>query len=148
MKEIAVNRKAYFEYFIEEKYECGIALIGSEVKSLRLGHLTLSDSYAHIKDGEVYLINANIPCYEKTSAFKVDTRRSRKLLLHKSEILRLERKVKDKSYTLIPLKAYFEGGLVKIELALAKGKHLYDKKQSLKEKDIAKEQQRDIKNLK
>lgn len=148
MKEIAVNRKAHFEYFIEERYECGIALIGSEVKSLRLGHLSLADSYATIKGGEVYLLNAHIPCYEKTSVYKEDERRTRKLLLHRKEIDRLERKVKDKSYTLIPLKAYFKEGLVKIELALAKGKHLYEKKDVLREKDLKKESERAIKNIK
>lgn len=148
MKEIAVNRKAYFEYFIEEKYECGIVLVGSEVKSLRLGHMTLADSYAVIRNGEVFLLNANIPCYEKTSVYKEDEKRTRKLLLHKKEIERLERKVKDNSYTLIPLKAYFSGGYAKIELALAKGKKLYEKKESIKEKDIKKEAQRAIKNIK
>ena len=148
MKEIAVNRKANFEYFIEETYECGISLIGQEVKSLRAGHLTLSDSYAVIRNGEVFLINANIPCYEKTSSYKQDEKRSRKLLLHRAEIARLERKIQDKSYTLIPLKAYFKDGKVKVMLALAKGKHLYEKKQTLKEKDILRETSRDIKNYK
>ena len=148
MKEIAVNRKAHFEYFIEEKYECGIALVGSEVKSLRLGHLSLADTYATIKNGEVFLINAHIPCYEKTSVYKEDERRTRKLLLHRKEIDRLEKKVKDKSYTLIPLKAYFNDGLVKIELALAKGKHLYEKKDVLKERDLKKESDRALRNIK
>jgi len=148
MKEIAVNRKANFEYFIEERYECGIVLIGSEVKSLRLGHLSLQDSYAVVRNGEVFLLNAHIPCYEKTSSYKEDERRSRKLLLHKQEIERLERKVKDKSFTLVPLKAYFKDGFVKVEIALAKGKHLYDKKDSLKEKDLNKEADRIIKNIK
>ena len=148
MKEIAVNRKAHFEYFIEEKYECGIVLVGSEVKSLRQGHLTLADSYAVVKGGEVFILNAHIPCYEKTSMYKEDERRTRKLLLHRKEINKLERKIKDKSYTLIPLKAYFKDGLVKIELALAKGKHLYDKKESIKEKDLKKESDRAIKSIK
>lgn len=148
MKEIAENRKAHFEYFIEEKYECGIVLVGSEVKSLRAGHLSLADSYAVIRGGEVWLLNAHIPAYEKTSSFKTDERRSRKLLLKRSEIDRLERKVKEKAFTLIPLKAYFKDGLVKIELGLAKGKHLYDKKESLKQKDLTKEALRAIKNVK
>ena len=148
MKEIAVNRKAHFEYFIEEKYECGIVLVGSEVKSLRLGHMTIADSYAVIRNGEVFLLNANIPCYEKTSAYKEDEKRTRKLLLHKKEIDRLERKIKDNSYTLVPLRAYFNGSHVKIELALAKGKKLYEKKDSIKEKDLKKEVQRAIKNIK
>ena len=148
MKEIAVNRKAFFEYFIEEKLECGIVLVGSEVKSLRLNHLSLADSYAVIRNNEVFLINANIPTYEKTAVFKLDERRTRKLLLKREEIDRLERKVKEKNYTLIPLKAYFKDGLVKIELGLAKGKHLYDKKESIKQKDLLKETQRAIKNIK
>ena len=148
MKEIAVNRKAHFEYFIEEKYECGIVLIGSEVKSLRQGHLSLADSYAVIKGGEVWLLNAHIPCYEKTSSFAADERRRRKLLLNRAEIDRLERKTKEKTFTLIPLKAYFKDGLVKLEIGLAKGKHLYDKKESLKQKDIKKEAERAIKNVK
>ncbi len=148
MKEIAENRKAFFEYFIEEKIECGIVLEGSEVKSIRCGHLSLADSYAVIKNGEAFLINAHIASYEKTSAFKLDERRSRKLLLKRAEIDRLERKIKEKSFTLIPLRAYFVGGLVKLELGLAKGKHLFDKKQSLKEKDALREADRAIKNIK
>ncbi len=144
MKEIAVNRKAHFEYFIEEKYECGIVLIGQEVKSLRQGHLSLGDSYGVVRNGEVFLLNATIPSYEKTSSYKVDEKRTRKLLLKKSEIERIERKIKDKSYTLVPLKAYFKNGYVKIEMALAKGKHLYDKKETIKVNDLKKEAQRAI----
>lgn len=147
MKEIAVNRKAHFEYFIEEKYECGIVLIGQEVKSLRQGHLSLADSYGVVRNGEVFLLNATIPSYEKTSSYKVDEKRTRKLLLKKSEIERIERKIKDKSYTLVPLKAYFKNGYVKIEMALAKGKHLYDKKETIKANDLKKEAQRAIKHI-
>jgi len=147
MKEIAINRKANFEYFIEEKIECGIVLTGSEVKSLRAGHLTLADSYAVIRGAEVFLINANIPCYEKTASFKGDEKRTRKLLLHRAEIDRLERKVKDNSFTLVPLRAYFKEGHVKIEIALAKGKHLYDKKRTIKERDQLKDAERSLKNI-
>lgn len=147
MKEIAVNRKAHFEYFIEEKYECGIVLIGQEVKSLRQGHLSLADSYGVVRNGEVFLLNATIPSYEKTSSYKADQKRTRKLLLKKSEIERIERKIKDKSYTLVPLKAYFKNGYVKIEMALAKGKHLYDKKETIKANDLKKEAQRAIKHI-
>lgn len=147
MKEIAVNRKAHFEYFIEEKYECGIVLIGQEVKSLRQGHLSLGDSYGVVRNGEVFLLNATIPSYEKTSSYKADEKRTRKLLLKKSEIERIERKIKDKSYTLVPLKAYFKNGYVKIEMALAKGKHLYDKKETIKANDLKKEAQRAIKHI-
>lgn len=147
MKDIAVNRKANFEYFIEDTYQCGIVLTGSEVKSLRLGHLSLQDSYAVVKNGEVFMLNANIPCYDKTSSFKQDERRTRKLLLHKSQILKIEKKVQDKSYTLIPLKAYFDGGFAKISLGVCKGKHLYDKKQTIKERDKIKEADRAIKNI-
>ena len=148
MKEIAVNRKAFFEYFIEEKFECGIVLQGSEVKSIRGGHFSLADSYAVVKNGEVFLLNAHIPTYEKTASFKLDERRSRKLLLRRAEIEKLDRKVKEKAYTLIPLRAYFKDSLVKVEIALAKGKHLYDKKESLKQKDLVKEANRAIKNAK
>ena len=148
MKEIAINRKANFEYFIEDTYECGIVLSGSEVKSLRQGHLNIAESYAVIKNGEAWLLNANIPCYEKTSSFKSDEKRTRKLLLHKNQILKLEKKVQDKSYTLVPLKAYFKEGYVKILIAVAKGKHLYDKKQSLKEKAINRDTLREIKTTK
>lgn len=147
MKEIAVNRKAHFEYFIEEKYECGIVLIGQEVKSLRQGHLSLADSYGVVRNGEVFLLNATIPSYEKTSSYKADEKRTRKLLLKKSEIERIERKIKDKSYTLVPLKAYFRNGYVKIEMAIAKGKHLYDKKETIKANDLKKEAQRAIKHI-
>lgn len=147
MKEIAVNRKAHFEYFIEEKYECGIVLIGQEVKSLRQGHLSLANSYGVVRNGEVFLLNATIPSYEKTSSYKADEKRTRKLLLKKSEIERIERKIKDKSYTLVPLKAYFKNGYVKIEMALAKGKHLYDKKETIKANDLKKEAQRAIKHI-
>lgn len=147
MKEIAVNRKAHFEYFIEEKYECGIVLIGQEVKSLRQGHLSLGDSYGVVRNGEVFLLNATIPSYEKASSYKADEKRTRKLLLKKSEIERIERKIKDKSYTLVPLKAYFKNGYVKIEMALAKGKHLYDKKETIKANDLKKEAQRAIKHI-
>ena len=147
MKEIATNRKANFEYFIEDTFECGIVLTGSEVKSLRAGHLNLSDSYGVLRNGEVFLLNANIPCYKNTASFKEDEKRTRKLLLHKSEIAKIERKVKNESYTLIPLKAYFKDGFVKVLLALAKGKHLYDKKQSLKEKTIAKDTMRALKDI-
>lgn len=148
MKEIAVNRKAFFEYFIDDEYECGIVLVGSEVKSIRLGHLSLNDSYAIIRNGEVFLINAHIPTYEKSSAFKADERRNRKLLLKKSEILKLERLVKEKNCTLVPLKAYFNKSNVKILLGVARGKHLYDKKETIKQKDLKKEADRAIKNIK
>lgn len=147
MKEIATNRKANFEYFIEDTFECGIVLTGSEVKSLRKGHLNISDSYGVVRDNEIFLLNANIPCYENTSCFKGDEKRTRKLLLHKSEIAKIERKVKNDSYTLVPLKAYFKDGFAKILLAVAKGKHLYDKKQSLKEKTIEKDTMRALKNF-
>lgn len=147
MKEIATNRKANFEYFIEGTFECGIVLTGSEVKSLRSGHLNLADSYGIVRDGEVFLLNATIPCYKNTSSFKEDEKRTRKLLLHKSEIEKIQRRLKDESITLIPLKAYFKDGFVKILLAVAKGKHLYDKKQSLKEKTISRDAMRALKDV-
>ena len=147
-KVVADNKKAYFDYYIEDKFQAGIVLEGVEIKSVRNGKVNLKDSYVLVKNGEVFLLNAHIPCYEKTSVYKEDERRTRKLLLHRKEIDKLERKTKDKSLTLIPLREYFKAGLVKVEIALAKGKHLYEKKNVLKEKDLKKETDRAIKNIK
>jgi len=147
MKIIAENRKAYHDYFIEDTVECGIVLAGSEVKSARNAKVNLKDSYVTIKNGEVYLLNANIATYDKTSAFPLDTSRSRKLLLHSSEITKLERKVKEKGYTLIPTKAYFNKQLLKIEVGVARGKQLFDKKRDKMKKDNERETQREIKDI-
>ena len=145
MIEICTNRKAYFDYFVEEKFEAGIVLVGSEVKSLRNKEFSLQDSFVSIQNNEVFLKNAYIKSFDKASSFVPDTRRERKLLLHKNEILKLIRATKEKGYTIVPLKAYFMGKNVKLEIGLCKGKKLYDKRESIKKKDIAREMQREAK---
>lgn len=149
MKIISVNKSASFEYFIEDKYEAGIILEGSEVKSLRNNNCNLSDSFCFIRNGEVMLKNMHIAVYDKSGAFNTrESRRDRKLLLHKSEIAKIVGKVNEKGYTLVPLKIYFSQALVKVEVALCKGKHTYDKKKSLQEKDLIREKEREIKQYK
>jgi len=146
MKIISTNKTATFEYFIEDKYEAGIVLEGSEVKSLRNNNCNLSDSFCFIRNGEVLLKNMHIAVYDKSGAFNTrESRRDRKLLLHKSEIAKIVGKVNEKGYTLVPLKIYFQQALVKVEVALCKGKHTYDKKKSLQEKDLIREKEREIK---
>lgn len=146
MKIIAKNRTASFEYFIEDKYEAGIVLEGNEVKSLRQGNVNLNDSFCLVKNGQVTLENAHIALYEKTSAFDSrNTRRARKLLLHKNEIAKIAGKIREKGYTLVPLALYFKDALVKVEVALCRGKHTYDKKQALAERDRKRETERAIK---
>ncbi|MDR2634548.1 MAG: SsrA-binding protein SmpB [Clostridiales bacterium] len=135
IKSVAVNKKAYHDYFIEDTYEAGIALVGSEVKSVRGGAVNLRDSFAIIKNGEVLLVGAHIAPYEKGSYFNEDPRRSRKLLLKRSEINKLIGKTVQKGYTLVPTKMYFKGALVKVELGLAKGKELQDKRQTIIERE-------------
>lgn len=142
------NRSAHFNYFIEDTIEAGIELIGCEVKSVRAGNMSLADSFVKITNGEVFLHNANIATYDKTSLFAPDTKRTRKLLMHKSQIEKLERKVKISGYTLIPLKVYFVRGLAKVSVGLGKGKKLYNKKQTIKERDAMRQAQRDIKSHK
>lgn len=142
------NKKAYFDYFIEETFECGIVLVGPEVKSIRDGGISLLDSFVNIKDGEVFLKNAYIKPFEKTNFFVPNSRKDRKLLLNKREILKLTRGVKEKSYTIVPTKVYLKKGLVKIEIALAKGKKNYDKRDSLKEKSMKKQVDQTLKNIK
>lgn len=144
---IANNKKAFHEYFIEETFEAGIVLVGSEVKSIKGGGISLNDSFISIKSNEVYLKNAYIKPFEKTSAFLPQTHRDRKLLLNKREIFKLIRGVKEKSYTIVPLKVYLKNNLVKVEIALAKGKKLYDKKESLKEKALDREAKQAVKNI-
>ncbi len=146
MKVIVKNRSATFEYFIEDRYEAGIALEGNEVKSLRLGNANLSDSFCLVKNGQVTLENAHIALYEKSGAFaQRNSRRSRKLLLHKKEIAKIAGKIREKGYTLVPLQLYFKDALVKVEVALCKGKHTYDKKKSIAERDRKRETDRAIK---
>lgn len=145
IKLIAQNKKAYHDYFIEETYECGISLAGTEVKSIRAGHVNLKDSFASVQSGEVMLIGMHISPYEKGNIFNKDPLRERKLLMHKAEIRRLIGKVKEDGYSLIPTKVYLKGSKVKIELALAKGKKLYDKRNAIAEKEAKRKMDRKIK---
>jgi SsrA-binding protein len=144
-KVVATNRKAFHNFSIEETFEAGIVLEGSEVKSLRNGNVSLKESYALVEKGEVYLYNMHIAPYEKASAYSPDPKRKRKLLLHKWEIRRLIGKVRERGYTLIPLKVYFKGPFAKIELGLAKGKKKYDKRRELAEKAERRELERALK---
>ena len=146
IKIVATNKKAYHDYFIEDCIEAGIVLVGSEVKSIRLGQVNMKDTYCLIRGDEIELINLHISPYEKGSYFNVDSRRSRKLLLKKAEINKLRGKVEQKGYTLVPTKLYFKQGLVKVEIATAKGKELHDKRQSLQDKQQARHLERDLKN--
>lgn len=136
---ITNNRKAYFEYTIHDTFEAGIVLKGSEVKSIRRKEFNLADSFIFIKDNEVYLKNAYIKPYEKATAFEIDSRRDRKLLLNKKEILKLIRNTKEKGFTIVPTKAYFKGSNVKLEIAVATGKKLHDKRETVKKKDQERE---------
>ena len=147
MKIITTNNSAGFEYFIEEKYEAGIVLSGDEIKSLRLGNVNMNDSFCFLREGEVCVKNMHIALYDKSDGFSSrDTRKDRKLLLHKSEIAKIAGKINRQGYTLVPLKLYFKDSLVKIEVALCKGKHTYDKKQALAERDVKRSVERDVKN--
>lgn len=134
-KLIAQNKKAYHDYFVEDTYEAGIVLVGCEVKSIRLGAINLRDSFVIIKNGEVFMIGAHISPYKMGSYNNVDPRRTRKLLLNRSEINKLRGKVEQKGYTLVPLKVYFKDALVKVQIGLCKGKELHDKRQTIKEKE-------------
>lgn len=133
------NKKANFDYFIEDTYECGIVLTGTEIKSIRKGSANLKDSYARVKNNEVFLTNMFISTYEEGNRFNHDERRERKLLLHKKEIYKIRDKVEKEGYSLVPVKLYLKDGKAKILLGVARGKKLYDKRQSLKEKDIKKD---------
>ena len=146
VKVIAKNSKAYHDYFIEEKYEAGIELAGTEVKSIRLGHVNLKDSFCVVKDGEMSVIGMHISPYEKGNIFNKDPMRQRRLLMHKREILRLVAPIKQGGYSLIPLANYFRGSRVKLELGLAKGKKLYDKRDSAAARDAKREMDRAIKS--
>jgi len=149
MKIIANNKKANFEYFIISTFEAGIVLKGSEVKSIRLGHTNLQDSFITFdKYNEYYIKNMHISTYKDASIDKPDEKRSRKLLLNKNEIKKIMAKVREKGFTCIPLKVYLKDSLVKIEIAIAKGKHTYDKKETLAKRDIERETQRQLKNYK
>ena len=142
---IANNKKAYHDYFIEETYEAGIALHGTEVKSLRMGKCSIKESFVRIENEEVYIYGMHISPYEKGNIFNRDPLRVKKLLLHKSEIRKMKGKIAEKGYTLLPLKVYFNRSLVKVEIGLAKGKKLYDKRQDIAKKDQRREAERDFK---
>ena len=145
IKVVAKNSKAYHDYFIEDKYEAGIELAGTEVKSIRLGHVNLKDSFCIAKDGEMKVHGMHISPYETGNIFNTDPLRPRRLLMHKREILRLFAKVKQDGYALVPLSVYFRGPRVKLEIGLAKGKKLYDKRASAAAKDARREMDRAMK---
>jgi SsrA-binding protein len=139
IKVVSDNRRASFDYFLEERYEAGIELKGTEIKSIRKGSSNIKDAYVQIKNGEAFIINMNIPVYDKGNIFNHEPLRTRKLLLHKKEIRKLFGYVKEKGYTLIPTKIYLKDGRAKLEFALAKGKKNYDKREVEKQKTIAKD---------
>lgn len=148
MKIIATNKKARHDYFVVETLECGINLVGCEVKSLRKGEVNLADSYCRVEGGNLVLIGCHIKNYDKGSYSNVESRRDRRLLAHKREIMRLLGKIKEKGYSIVPLSMYFSGSLVKVEIALVKGKQNYDKKETIKNNDINREQQRAVSDYK
>lgn len=146
---IANNKKAYFDYFIDEKFEAGIALHGTEVKSLRMGQCSIKQAFVAVEDGEVIIRQMHISPYEKGNIFNKDPLRPRKLLLHKYEINKIMGQAKMKGYTIVPLRVYFKDSLVKVEIGLARGKKLYDKRADIAKKDMKREAERDfrIRNL-
>ena len=145
VKLIANNKKAYHDYFILETYEAGISLAGTEVKSMRMGKCSIKESFIRIENGEVFVYGMHISPYEKGNIFNKDPLRVRKLLLHKNEILKIFGKMKEQGITVVPLQVYFSGSLVKVEIGLAKGKKLYDKRADIAKKDQKREAQRDFK---
>jgi SsrA-binding protein len=149
IKLVANNKKAYFDYFIEDKYEAGIALHGTEVKSLRMGKCSVKESFLRIENGEVYIYNMHISPYEKGNIFNKDPLRVRKLLLHKFQINKINGQLVQKGYTLVPLQVYFKDSLVKVEIGLARGKKLYDKRETIAKNDQRREAEKEfkVKNL-
>ena len=149
IKLVANNKKAYHDYFIDEKYEAGIELFGTEVKSIRMGKCSVKEAFVKIDRGEVYVCGMNISPYEKGNIFNKDPLRVRRLLLHKYEIMKLNGKIAEKGYTLVPLQVYFKGSLVKVEVGLARGKKLYDKRADIAKKDQRRELEKEfkVKNL-
>lgn len=149
IKLIANNKKAYHDYFIEDTYEAGISLVGTEVKSLRMGRCSVKEAFIRVENSEVYIYQMYISPYEKGNIFNKDPLRVRKLLLHKNEINKLMGQVAQKGFTIVPLKVYFKGSLVKVEIGLARGKKLYDKRQDIAKKDQRREAEREfkVKNL-
>ena len=146
VKQVARNQKAYHDYFIEEKFEAGIELAGTEVKSIRMGNVNLKDSFCLIKDGQLSVLGMHISPYEKGNIFNKDPRRPRRLLMHKREIKRLFARIKQDGYSLIPLSVYFKGPRVKLSLGLARGKKLYDKRESAAKRDAKREMDRAMKS--
>ena len=144
-KLIANNKKAFHDYFIEEQYECGIVLVGTEVKSLRMGKCSIKEAWVRIDKGELWIMGMNISPYDKGNIFNVDPMRVRKLLVHRSEINKLEARVSREGYTLVPLDVYFSKGRAKVKIGLAKGKKNYDKRETIAKKDRAREAERDFK---
>ena len=144
-KLVANNKKAYHDYFIEETYEAGIALAGTEVKSLRMGKCSIKEAFIRIENGEVWVYGMHVSPYEKGNIFNKDPLRPRKLLLHKKEIWKLLGKMKEKGYTLVPLQVYFKEGKAKVEIGLAKGKKLYDKREDIAKKDQRREAEKEFK---
>lgn len=149
MKLVANNKKAYHDFFIEEKYECGVVLHGTEVKSLRLGKCSIKEGFARVENGEMNLYGMNISPYEKGNIFNRDPLRPKKLLLHKVEIRKLDSALKERGYSIVPLQVYFKNGRAKVEIGLAKGKKMYDKRDDIAKKDQRREHEREfkIKNL-
>lgn len=145
IKLIANNKKAYYDYFIEDKYEAGIELFGTEVKSIRMGKCSIKESFIRIEKGQMYIYGMHINPYEKGNIFNKDPLRARRLLMHRTEISRLDAKMAEKGYTLVPLQVYFKGSLVKVEVGLARGKKLYDKRETIAKKDQKREIEREFK---
>jgi SsrA-binding protein len=144
-KLIANNKKAYHDFFIDETYECGIALHGTEVKSMRMGKCSIKEAFVRIEDGEVFVYGMHVSPYEKGNIFNKDPLRVKKLLLHKYEINKLLGKIKEKGYTLVPLQVYFKDGKVKVEIGLVRGKKLYDKREAIAKKDQRREAEKEFK---
>jgi ssrA-binding protein len=149
IKLIANNKKAYHDYFIDDKYETGIELFGTEVKSIRMGKCSIKEAFVRIQNGEVYIYGMHVNPYEKGNIFNKDPLRPRKLLMHKAEINKLTGKIAEKGFTLVPLQVYLKGSLVKVEIGLARGKKLYDKREDIAKKDQRRELEREfkVKNL-
>ena len=146
VKLVANNKKAYHDFFIDDKFEAGIELFGTEVKSIRMGKCSIKESFIKIENGQVYIYGMHVSPYEKGNIFNKDPLRVKRLLLHKAEIRRLLSKIKEKGYTLVPLSVYFKGSLVKVEMGLARGKKLYDKREDIAKKDAKREIEREFKS--
>jgi len=146
IKLIANNKKAYHDYFIEEKYECGIELYGTEIKSIRQGKCSIKEAYVVIENGEAFVDGMNVSPYEKGNIFNRDPLRKKKLLLHKMQIRKLNTQVQQKGYTIVPLQVYLKNGRCKVEIGLARGKHLYDKREDIRKKDLLRESERDFRS--